>query len=222
MSTTPIDLRLFREPLHSFLRRSLDDFIRQYPELTVSTVALYVFPYQRVAGLCFDTPSNSQRHVEEWQLRDPYSYCEDNFGRFNHIPEDFAIPEFTDFRFSGMPSFYDVDDPLEFIDVNGNLRNSNRKTEGDEGVNRAMFPTLKALMREFVEWSVLPRGTPFRIGVVIHDSACSEFWTWPVAEPDAGPERPIRWESRGTLIGGRPVSFAVRPIKRFANSRSHG
>ena len=28
-------------------------------------------------------------------------------------------------------------------------------------------------------------------------------------EPIAGPERPIRWESNGTLIGGRPVSLVV-------------
>jgi hypothetical protein len=36
-----------------------------------------------------------------------------------------------------------------------------------------------------------------------------DLWQIKHAEPNAGPERPIRWKSGGMLIGGRPVSWVV-------------
>lgn len=42
-----------------------------------------------------------------------------------------------------------------------------------------------------------------------------------IAEPIAGPEPPIRWESHGELIGGGPVSSVVRRPKAVIATGAH-
>jgi len=176
MSTTTIDLRPIRGLLSAFLTDTCQTFADAHPDVEVSTIALYVFPYSRFAGLCFDHRSHSDASVAEWQHNGPDWYGEDNVGRFCNSPADFAFPDFAEFELSSFPDLYDCDDPLFVCDLNGDQTTIDRDTTGDEGVNKAVFPAFCDLLREFDGWSSLRTNAPFRIGVVMHDSSCQSFW----------------------------------------------
>jgi hypothetical protein len=178
MRSGPIDLRAYRQPLHAFFQRSVRSFVREHPTAIVSTVAFYVFPYSRFGGVCLDTEENSAKIVAEFQDEGPAWYGEDSAGRFNNSPADFSFPNFKYFKFRGFPDLYKAARLLDFIDYEGTLQHCNREAEGDEGINRAMFPTLCRFVREFRGWALLSRSGCFRIGVVMHDSRCSSFWQW--------------------------------------------
>jgi hypothetical protein len=189
MRNTPIDLQKFRKPLHAFFQRSIRAFVREHPAVLVSTVGFYVFPYSRFGSVCLDTEKNSAKAVATYQDNGPAWYGEDSSGRFNKSPADFSFANFTDFKFTGFPDLDRAGDHLEFIDSQGTIQQCNREAEGDEAINRAMFPTLCEFVREFASWALLRRSDPFRIGVVMHDSRCLSFWQWAAEANSSNPNK---------------------------------
>lgn len=176
MSTATIDLRPIRDLLSAFLNDTCRAFTATHPDVEVSTVALYLFPYSRFAGLCFDHQSHSDASVTEWQHNGPDWFGEDDAGRFCNSPADFAYPDFAELELSSFPDLYDCDGPLLVCDLNGVQTTIDRETTGDEGINQAVFPAFCDLLREFDGWASLRTTVPFRIGVVMHDSSCQTFW----------------------------------------------
>ncbi|TWT77166.1 hypothetical protein [Neorhodopirellula pilleata] len=176
MTNATIDLRPIRDLLSVFLKETCRSFTDAHPDVGVSTVALYVFPYSRIAGLCFDHQFHSDASVSEWQHKGPDWYGEDNAGLFCNSPADFAFPDFAEFELSSFPDLYDCDNRLLVCDLNGDQTAVDRNATGDEGVNKAVFPAFCDLLREFDGWASLRTTAPFRIGVVMHDSTCQTFW----------------------------------------------
>lgn len=183
MPLPPIDLRTFRQPLHTFLRDSIERFSQEHPEVIVSTVAVYGFFEQTGSGaISFDTQAHSDQRIAE-NLRNGFNwYGEDEGGRFSRSPADFAFPIFEEFVLEYYPDLLEQPDeePLVFIDHLGRTQDSNWEEKGDEGINHAVFPTLCEFVHEFEEWDAVHRDGRLRIGVVMHDSKCRTFWRYPV------------------------------------------
>ena len=154
----------------------------------MSAVALYPFltfgsPTAGLdASLCFDTRENSDAHVAGLIREGLMWFGEDADGRFNQSPADFAFVEFGAADFSEVPPWgdeEDEDEKVEFIRPDGSLASADVAQEGDEALNRVLWPALRTLVDECDAWSMLRRSEPFRLGVVMHDSEYAAFWRWP-------------------------------------------
>ncbi len=180
--TMLIDLRKSREPLASEIQNSLIDFSIQHPNIEVCTVGLVGDGFHGRAALFLDTPEHSAAHVKEYLKHGLGWYGEDENGRFCNSCSDFpyCIGEYS---FPDYPDFYQKrdDTPIDYITLNGN-KELVEIDEGDEGMNRIVFPFLRTIIASFQPFAMLHRATPFRVGVKMHDSQFEEFWTVAVQE----------------------------------------
>ena len=179
MSREIVDLRQYRQPIQTFLPTALEGFSRCHSAVQVSCAALFVFPYDSAATICFDTESSSDTFVAKWAPKGDQYYGEDEYGRFKNNPPDFEYVNFSVLTFETFPKLYDGPDTLSFVDSDGKITNVDRVKEGDEGINRAMFPSLCRFVRDIDSWSSLSRAKVFRAGVVMRDSDCITFWRVP-------------------------------------------
>lgn len=178
MTVIPIDLRSYREPLQHFMKLTVETFAQSREKREeLSCAALYVFPYDPVATICFDTRSSSDSFVAEWSKKGEEDYYgKDDYGLFKNNPPDFEFVNVSVLTLEGFPNLCDAPDRLTFVDFRGESVNVNRIEDGDEGINRAMSPSFCTFVREFSGWATLPRATIFRAGVVFRDSDCMTFW----------------------------------------------
>ena len=175
--TILIDLRKFREPLAAEIQRSLIDFSVQHPNVEVCTVGIAGDGFHGLAALFLDTPEHSAAHVEEYLKHGIGWYGEDENGRFcNSCPDfpycigEYCLPDYPDFYQSR------GDISIDYITLDGNEERV-EIDEGDEGMNRLVFPFLKTIIASFQPFTLLLRAIPFRVGVQMHDSRYEEFWS---------------------------------------------
>lgn len=183
MPPEPVDLRIYRQPLHEFMQRSIESFSQLHPEVTVSTVAICAFVAEFGNGsICFDTQTHSDQKVAKYQHLGSAWYGVDEAGRFGNSPADFAFPAFAEFELEGYPDLTEWPEkkPLIYMDHQGLPQDSRWMEDGDEGINRAVFPSLCEFVRTFEGWNELRRAERLRVGVVMHDSSSQGFWSYPV------------------------------------------
>ena len=175
----PIDLRELEGPLSQFFADTITSFKSEHPSEVISTIALYVFPFERISSLCLDTKLNSDAQVKKWKNKGPDWYGADNLGDYNESPEDFAFPDYADFEFRSWPNLHEVGRQIQFLDHTGGTVLADLDADGDDGLNRALFPAFCEYVRKYNAWKSAQHVAPFRSGVVMHDSKCEAFWIIP-------------------------------------------
>ncbi len=174
--TPLIDLRNLWKPLTADIQNSLVTFITQHPHTHVCTVGFQGDGFHGIASMHADTPEHSAAFVAEWHKNGPAWYGEDEKGCFCNNCADFlyCIGEYS---LPGYPDLYqiDVNSPVDYITLEGTTERA-EPDEGDEGMNRVVFPFLKTVVSSFQPFAQLSRASPFRVGIQMHDSLLKEFW----------------------------------------------
>ena len=75
---------------------SISRFESENPDIHWSNVAFEVLPYYGSIYISFDTPEHSEKQIAKY----PKWYGEDELGKFNNSPGDFAFPIFTELEFT--------------------------------------------------------------------------------------------------------------------------
>jgi hypothetical protein len=170
-----IELREHFDWLRGELRRSLLWFRSRWPD-EISTVGLFGDGFHGTGSLHLDTPKQSAKLLQK--MRRKYGVTElgrDEAGDYSNACWDFrhCVLEFT---FPGYPNLYEAGDEIvEFAVLDGAITIV-RREEGNEELNGAMFPFLKAVLKSLEPFAELRRIEPFRAGVEMHDSSFREFW----------------------------------------------
>ena len=91
-----INFKKYPVLLQKSLLDSISKFESENPETLWSNVAFEVLPYYGTMFISFDTPEHSKKRVAKYP-----DWCgEDELGKFNNNPADFAFPFFFDLEFS--------------------------------------------------------------------------------------------------------------------------
>jgi hypothetical protein len=180
-----IDFRKFQEILITEIQKSLVDFSVQYPKIEICTVGLAGDGFHGRATLFLDTSEHSALHVEEYLKYGSAWYGEDEHGRFCNSCADFPYC-IGKYKFQDYPDFYQASDEttIHYITLSGK-KEYIKIEEGDEGMNRMVFPFLKETIASFQPFTILQKEIPFRCGVQMYDSLCSEFWNIEVGKKNS-------------------------------------
>jgi len=175
------DLLSKKEALTNLLIEGVRKFELDHPCIKWSCVAFDSCPWMGWVALNFDTTEKSNSIVSQFQHNGPAWYCEDENGRFNNNCTDFKYCEFVKLE---IPEWYETYDSLgddfhlNYIDSNGQKKVLDLDAEGDEGLNKIVFPLLKSIMTENRQKIIdlaKNRDTISRLGVQMCDSECEYF-----------------------------------------------
>ena len=162
MVAVMIDLSPYRAPFTAFLAGGIREFAEEHPDVEVSCVAFCGFP-QIWEGLvsfdgsvCFDTESHSAGNVAKYQDHGPAWFAEDEFGRYDNSPLDFAFAEYRHFSIEGLPSPGEIE---IFQSVTGQRYPLDYGKDGDAGLCSVVWHGLfRELMKDFQDFGRLKRA----------------------------------------------------------------
>ena len=183
--TQVIDLQRIRAPLIADFKEALRVFASTRPDADVSAVGVYGDGFHGWVALWLDTPEHAAAHVERWRDKGPGWFGEDENGVFNDNCPDFAH-HLGDFRLSGFPDLYAIDDAerIVVVELDGRRREISAQSE-DQAFHALIFPLMRQAAYVLAPYPTVRRAAPFRIVFqYIGEGAC-DVWTMPDA-PQGG------------------------------------
>ncbi len=158
-------------PFLQDISAALGTFAAEHPDTAICTVGILGDGAQDGYLLALDTPE----HRDEWAASHK-AYGE----TFCSNPPDFALEQGV-IQLRGYPELFRVPDeePIDFITLDGTPIRINRD-RGDEAYDEAVFPFVKAALKDLQPFEMLRRTQPFRVGVSMLASSLHEFWTMPL------------------------------------------
>jgi hypothetical protein len=178
MGEVVIDLRPSEPKVKAMIEKALVKFAKEKPGIEASCLGLYGLAFPRYVFLSFDTEEHSQRHLEKFKSFGRNFYGKDSLGEFAYSCADFAFPEYAKADFVDFPDFYTCGSNLLFLDLRGQKIKVDVNREGNEGINKVLFPFLKATLASISDFGGIKRAKVFRLGVQMHDSQYVEFWAY--------------------------------------------
>lgn len=170
-----IDLRTMSEPLADEIRKQIQIFTEQHPEVKVCTVALGGDGFHGHVAVGLDTEEHSAAFVAKYPNEQPL-LGNDAFGVFCNNPWDFAY-SLNEIYFPGYPDLYEMKDGevIDYLMLNGTLVRA-EENRGDEAKHIIIQEFLASVIVSLHPFAELNKTTPFRYGVCMVDGG-SEFWT---------------------------------------------